>query len=280
MKIKKRKNFFNKLYLNKKYNFLKPVKHSNLIRVGNQGDGGYVVDKKILKESNVLISFGVGDDWSFEKKCLNLNKKIKIFIYDNSIDFKVFFNKFTKYLRRFITFRSNLQSVIETIKILKNYLQFREFINNNEVKFSPNKISNKVKNKEDIIFDDTIKNSNTNDKIILKCDIEGDEYKIINQISNNSNAIEMIVIEFHWVERNFNIFKNSIKKLKKNYEIIHFHANNNSPFLPKKLPAFVEITLLKKNKIKIKKYVKKLPNNKLDFPNNNKLKDIKIFFSN
>ena len=40
-----RKNFFNKLYLNKRYNFLRPIKHSSLIRVGNQGDGGYILDK-------------------------------------------------------------------------------------------------------------------------------------------------------------------------------------------------------------------------------------------
>ena len=80
-----RKNFFNKLYLNKRYNFLRPIKHSSLIRVGNQGDGGYILDKRILKKSTILISFGVGDDWSFEKKCLDLNKKLKIFIYDNSI---------------------------------------------------------------------------------------------------------------------------------------------------------------------------------------------------
>ena len=275
-----RKNFFNKLYLNKRYNFLRPIKHSSLIRVGNQGDGGYILDKRILKKSTILISFGVGDDWSFEKKCLDLNKKLKIFIYDNSIDFKVFLNRFSKYLRRFLTLRSNLQSVTETFKILENYLKFRRFINTYNISFAPNKISNKVKNKDDIIFDDTIKNSNTTNNIILKCDIEGDEYKIINQISKNSKTIEMIVMEFHWVERNFKIFKNSIKKLKQNYEIIHFHANNNSKFIPKRLPAFVEITLLKKNRIKNKKYVKKLPNSKLDFPNNNKLKDIKIFFSN
>ena len=44
---------------NKKYNFLKPIKTSNLTRLGGNQDGGYVVDFEIIKNCNTLITFGL-----------------------------------------------------------------------------------------------------------------------------------------------------------------------------------------------------------------------------
>ena len=41
--------------INKKYNFLKPIRTSNLKRLGRSGDGGYVVDYEIIK-NNLSIS--------------------------------------------------------------------------------------------------------------------------------------------------------------------------------------------------------------------------------
>ena len=35
-------------------------------RFGIKADGGYVVDREIMLRSDHLITFGLGDDWSFE----------------------------------------------------------------------------------------------------------------------------------------------------------------------------------------------------------------------
>ena len=51
--------------IDKKYNFLKPIRTSNLKRLGRNGDGGYVVDYGIIKNTKTLITFGLGPDWSF-----------------------------------------------------------------------------------------------------------------------------------------------------------------------------------------------------------------------
>ena len=48
--------------LDKKYSFLKPVKSNNLIRLGRRHDGGYIVDSKIVKKCNTLVTFGLGPD--------------------------------------------------------------------------------------------------------------------------------------------------------------------------------------------------------------------------
>ena len=52
--------------IDKKYNFLRPIKNSNLIRLGRNLDGGYIVDSSIIQKCDTLITFGLGPDWSFE----------------------------------------------------------------------------------------------------------------------------------------------------------------------------------------------------------------------
>ena len=59
--------------VDKKYSLLKPIKSSNLIRLGRNSDGGYVVNSEIIKKTNTLISFGMGSDWSFELDYIKKN---------------------------------------------------------------------------------------------------------------------------------------------------------------------------------------------------------------
>ena len=56
------------------------IKNSHLVRIGSTYDGGYVLPKILLKNTNLLISLGIGDNWEFEKhfsKCseCKVNKK-------------------------------------------------------------------------------------------------------------------------------------------------------------------------------------------------------------
>ena len=67
--------------------FLQPYKNKNLIRLGNDYDGGYLVDKNIVRESDALISFGISYDWSFEKIFSNLISVIFLHLMDQSVNF-------------------------------------------------------------------------------------------------------------------------------------------------------------------------------------------------
>ena len=68
--------------------FLKPlnVRRSNLIRIGPKKDGGYIIDKRILGKSQILISCGLNDDWEFEKDFLKKNGVIAIKAYDHTVN--------------------------------------------------------------------------------------------------------------------------------------------------------------------------------------------------
>ena len=46
---------------------LKPFLTKSLIRLGHNNDGGYIVNNEILDKSKTLLTFGLADEFSFEK---------------------------------------------------------------------------------------------------------------------------------------------------------------------------------------------------------------------
>ena len=264
--------------IHKKYNFLKPLKNLNLVRLGRNHDGGYVVDNSIVKKCNTLITFGLGPDWSFELDFIKINKEVKIYMYDYSVSSSPYIKELIKYIRRFVTFRSTIKSVSDRFKYLKDYLDFFKIKN---VSFFKEKIAFPTKEKIDSDIDKVFSRIPYDEKVVLKSDIEGSEYEVIDQIVSYSDRIEMLIFEFHWLNKNEEIFLESVKKLQNNFDIIHIHGNNHFDKLPTGLPVIIEMTLLNKkhNMNKDKEYVLNFPIKGLDYSNNPFKEDLSFSFS-
>tara|TARA_X000001036_G_scaffold424191_1_gene448975 strand:- start:239 stop:1051 length:813 start_codon:yes stop_codon:yes gene_type:complete len=262
-----------------KYNFLKPLKNSNLLRLGRNHDGGYIVDSTVINKCNTLITFGLGPDWSFELDAIKRNKNIKIYMYDYSVSSAPYVKDVIKYFRRFLTFRSNYESVSNRLRYLKEYQDFFKIKN---VTFFKEKIAFPVKEKIDVDIDKVFSRIPSEEKVILKSDIEGSEYEVIDQILNYSDRIEMLIFEFHWIDKKEEIFLESVKKLQKYFDIIHIHGNNHFDKLPTGLPIIIEMTLLNKknNQENTKQYVTSFPIEGLDYSNNPHKEDLAFSFSN
>jgi hypothetical protein len=264
-------------HIDEKYNFLKPIKTQNLIRMGDKFDGGYIVDSKIIENSNNLVSLGFGSDWSFELDYLKL-KNNKTHIYDHTTSSWPYIKNVIKYFRRLITFKTT----IDGFKVrLNDYLKFKKFLNLDNVSFFKEKITHPIKNKKDTNIEKVFSRLSNNDKIILKCDIEGNEFEIIEQIIKYSSRIDMLIFEFHLINQSKNeeLFIESIKKLKEKFEIIHLHGNNFNTKSESGLPNVLEVTLFnnKYKPIDIE-YVYSFPIKNLDYPNNPFEKDIEFNF--
>lgn len=264
--------------LNNKYNFLRPLKAKNLIRLGREEDGGYVVEKSIIKNCNILISFGLGSDWSFELDFIKSNKSAKIYVYDYTVSIYSYLSQVFKHLRRFLTFRSSFIILLKNILLLKNYLNFLLI---KQIFFFKEKITypvKKTKSESDIkkVFSRIPKES----EVILKVDIEGSEYELIDQILYYSDRIKMIILEFHWLDKKEKNFIKSVKKIQNKFNIIHLHGNNHLDKLKNGLPKVIEMTFVNKGqKINIiKKFVTKFPIQGLDFSNNPLRKDLEFCF--
>ena len=268
--------------LDKKYNFLTPVKFENLKRYGRNADGGYVCEENIVKNTNILITFGMGPDWSFELDYIKDNSSVKIFMYDYTVTASPYIKDVWKYFRRFITFRGQLRSLTDRWSYLNNYLNFFKLKN---VNFFPEKITNPIKNKIDTDIDKVFSridlNKNTNGKsVILKSDIEGSEFEIIDGIVKYSNRIDALIFEFHWLDKNEKIFLESIRKLQKFFDIAHIHGNNHCEKLNTGLPITLEMTLInKKYSPSNPENVISFPIKGLDHPNNPTKNDLSFKFS-
>jgi len=64
---------------------LRPRFLNDLIRVGADCDGGYVLNERSIRHSKYLLSFGVNEDWSFEQDFLHHNPDVMIFCFDHSV---------------------------------------------------------------------------------------------------------------------------------------------------------------------------------------------------
>ena len=91
----------------------KPKNNYYLERIGKQNDGGYLINPNSIYKSKYLISFGIFDDWSFEKNIIKKNKNIKVFCFDNLISLK------------FIATRKLKEIILDLIKLKFNHFLTR-----------------------------------------------------------------------------------------------------------------------------------------------------------
>lgn len=241
-------------------NILRPVK-TELIRCGAKNDGGYLVSKKSIKSANTLISFGILDDCSFENDFLKI-KDIPIFCFDK-INYKTYWKKRIYNDLGAGLFNLNFQFIKNTFT---KYFKLNAFFKLKNV-FVERKLIKENDLNNLIHLNESIKSP-----IFLKIDIEGAEYRILEDILKNKEKIETIIIEFHDVDLHLNKIEDFIKKL--NFKVTHIHANNYERIIDG-IPLVIELTL-EKNPLIEDEYAS-LPN-KNDAPCNPKKNELKLNF--
>jgi hypothetical protein len=228
--------------------YLIPQKKTNLVRCGSKFDGGYLINKNVISKCDTLITLGIHENWDFEKEIFQKYNIKKIILFDpETSNFLIF-----KYLVKAILFL-NAKKIILYIKKFK------------ELKFLKSEfIFIKKKFNKDLVAD-FIKSQN----ILLKIDIEGDEYKDLEFILKNQNNINCLVIEFHNINQNLNQIKNFISKFK--LKLVHTHVNTFS----KKHEVAIELTFSKNVKTTHDKWDQFIFS-EIDSPNHPSHKIIKI----
>ena len=116
-------------------------------------------------------------------------------------------------------------------------------------------------------------------EIFLKIDIEGDEYKIIEDVYRHSDKIDLLIIEFHQTERMQIEFSTAISVLKEFFHLVHIHGNNFDYVSTNGIPNVIECTFANRN-IFMGNYekIRNLPIPKIDYPCNPGKLDINLSF--
>ena len=268
--------------------YFKPVKFNDLQRIGKPNDGGYIVRKKDILDTEHLISFGTSFDWSFEKEFLKTNKKIKVSTYDGSVGFKYFFRSCKVRLRNFIKKPNfnNFHRLTQRLKLTIDFCIFFRFNISNKITHTEKFVSNNFEMLKEfeynygykpqfIKFSDIFQKSPKN--VFLSIDIEGSEYELLDKLSEYSDNIIGLNIEFHNVDKNLDKVERFIKKL--NLHLIHTHINNFCT-ISNGLPTVIELSFSKKrneNKTLDYRLDKELPLS-IDEPNNENAKDYLVKF--
>ena len=222
---------------------LKPEYEYDLIRIGQDNDGGYLVSKKSIFDSEMLLSAGIAWDFSFEKQYILLTKNI-IKCFDHTINTKHYFFTWFGILLQRLLFFSNLRKIRSAFINLLNPIKFKRFIKNEKVNFF--KIGLGIGDNRYMTLNDIINKFTKNEKIFLKLDIEGDEYRLINDLLNFSNRISGLIIEFHYVDIHLNRIIDFVKKI--DLTLVHTHVNNAGPIIEKNVPTLIELTFAKNPK--------------------------------
>ena len=244
---------------------------SNLVRIGPKKDGGYIIDKRIIKKTTKIVTCGLHDEWSFEKEFQFRNKKCTVLAYDHTVNNNFWLSRLKRDIISFLKLKKlTPKKILDIFKYIDYYIFFSKKNFHYE-----KKIVFKKKNKNEITITEILKDLKD---LILKIDIEGDEYKILNEIHKNQKKINLLIIEFHYISKNILKIKKFLSK--SNLKIIHIHANNYGGIDKKNLPTTLELTLLNNKKFKVEKKKSSFnyPIANLDYKNHKSRDDIKLSF--
>ena len=262
-----------------KYDF-QPFKFDFLVRRGQlNGDGGYLIPNNI--KTDLLISFGLGDNWKFENDLIKFGQANNFIVFDHTQNL-FNFSKQVFFRIRPRNFKLNLLMgrVIVLIRYFRDFTILRKKhikkkISKNGSLFSSVSKFNEINVTE--IFQEFVNSENS--KIFLKIDIEGSEYEIIEEIMTYYKQIRIIVIEFHNIIRKVEEFEKILILLKSKYSLIHTHINNNGAFNSDMIPEICEFTFISNIDFQGLLKVDKIPLVGLDYPNSKHLIDFQIDFT-
>lgn len=58
----------------------------DIVRLGKDNDGGYLINELDISKTNNLLSFGIGEDVSFEKDFIGSNEWCNVVAYDETVE--------------------------------------------------------------------------------------------------------------------------------------------------------------------------------------------------
>jgi hypothetical protein len=277
---------------------LHPIYIKDLIRVGRNSDGGYVLSKQQIEKTEILLSFGINDEWSFEEDFTRFRrqdgKEINLYAYDASVSVEKFRHTsqhhFVNMLARLFTgnFRKanrNRQWWINDLRIIND---FNSFFHPEAPHFFIPKFLGQRDDELHVRLDTLFKQLQlskeiSNLSVFIKMDIENWEYRTLPQLVPFFDKVNGLVVEFHELDITASKFEEVIDLFSSHFSIAHIHANNNGGLIhDTNLPMLLEITFINKdlagetNKLLSHNY----PIKGLDFPNVNMLDEIPLAFEN
>lgn len=205
--------------------FDKEGKPLELIRIGKENDGGYVVPVQALNKSEALFGYGIGDDISFEDDYCRVTQK-PAYAFDGGVSSIAVSNPLCSFYSECIATDKFLNAAQTSSGKCST---FSEQLTRFGLKESP---------------------------VFIKMDIEGAEYVCFEDILTHAQQVTGFVVEIHYLTTpDYRIKAESLlSSVEKDFVLIHLHANNHarysnfeSQYVKGQIPFVVELTYINKN---------------------------------
>jgi hypothetical protein len=219
---------------------LQPIALPDLVRVGRNCDGGYVLSRSQVERTEVLLSFGICDDWSFEADFLSRMPQTILHAYDYSVSPKFYAKNM---LRHYMRARFEIAN-----HYAKCLLCFGKFFNPKRQRYFHKKFVSVCSSATDIGVADIFAShvgAAAQTSIFVKMDIESAEYAVLPLFEPHFAAINGFAIEFHRMDIASAAFEDTLRLLGRSFYVAHVHANNCGGYIAgTALPAVLEITFI------------------------------------
>ncbi len=206
----------------------------NFFRVGSIDDGGYYLDFLKLQKSDLLFSGGISSNVEFEYDVFHLNKDIKIIMVDPTVSVMKLFGK------------GILRSVMgkkEKLRYLMNTFMFTYMLNSKRCIHQAVWL-NATHTIQSVLGSSGFKASPRS--VILKLDIEGSEYDLLDEIVAQQELFNTIIIEFHDFDKKADRACSFIENCLPAFELRYLEINPSGGFSADRQPKNIEIVLIRK----------------------------------
>jgi len=250
----------------------RPRRLPDLVRVGNEHDGGYVLPARSIAATDVVISLGICDDWSFEEDLCRRNPKARVIGYDPTITRNFWLKRVVSHVGAAV-FRLEMRRLGRIF----DWFRYKSFFDGTRAEHRSIRIGYDGEGSASI---DKVLRSVPEGNVLLKVDIEGSEYRVLDQIVANARRLSCLVIEFHDVDIMRDRITSFLRSIEHDLIVCHIHANNCAGVDDRGDPIAVEITLVSKALVGTGEAVEfaSLPAESLDRPNDLSRPEIVLTF--
>lgn len=222
------------------------IRVPDLVRIGSDSDGGYVVPRSVAAACDGVLGLGVHADWSFEEQALALSGAGRAHLYDATTTIPWLVGRMPMGILRLVggALSAQPRRIRDGANRLCAPFRYRRFFRG-AVRHFPQMIGDRAQQGwvDPATAIARLRAAGAS-RILLKMDIEGGEYEVLPRIDEWGGSVDLLLVEFHGIQDDparFNALMRTISRL---FVPVHLHGNNSQPLTADGFPGMVEITFL------------------------------------
>ncbi len=222
------------------------IRLPDLVRLGSEGDGGYIVPRAIASKCDGVLGLGIHADWSFEEAAIELAQCRRAHLYDATTTMPWLLSRMPKGILRLLAGVVSAQPrrLRDGVHRLTAPYRYPRFFRGETRHYREMIGGAKQAGFVSLAAALARLRSAGATRILLKMDIEGAEYDALSRASEWSECVDLLLVEFHGIQHDSKRFNALLRELSEHFVPVHLHGNNSQPMTADQFPGMVEISFV------------------------------------